>query len=336
MTTADGDGGMMAGTGLAPNEVGLDGRSGATLRLAYRGTGGDLFFVFIKNVFLTLVTLGIYSPWARTARRNYLWRQVEIDGQRLEYTGTGMELFIGYLKVALVYLVIGLIRGGATAVSPKAGTVASFVVGLAVVCIVPFAIYWSRRYLLGRTRWRGIRFGLSGDAGDFAKMFIKGTLLTFVTLGFYAPILNNRVYGVIMNNTRYGNTPFSYDGRDGEAFKISIKGFFLTLLTLGVYFPWYTAAMQRFRLSHTRFAGAQGASTLTGGLLFKVLLLNVLGNTLTLGLAFPWTTTYTLRNLLEQITFAGQIDFALITQQAASGDAAGDLLAGALGVELGV
>src|SRR5580765_4496356 len=80
--------------------------SEATLRMAYRGTGGELFFIVIKNVFLTLITLGIYTPWARTAKRNFLWRQLEIGGQRLEYTGTGKELFIGYLKVLGAYIVL--------------------------------------------------------------------------------------------------------------------------------------------------------------------------------------------------------------------------------------
>jgi uncharacterized membrane protein YjgN (DUF898 family) len=326
---------MTIGDGTAgTTEIG--GTPGATLRLAYRGTGGDLFFIFIKNVFLTLVTIGIYTPWARTAKRNYLWRQVEIDGHRLEYTGTGMELFKGYLKVFVAYLVIAGAPKLVGKYSKGAGGVLQTLLALFVICIVPFALYWSRRYLLGRTRWRGIRFGLAGDARDFAKLFLKGTLLTFLTLGFYSPILGNRVYGFLMRNTRYGSAPFSYDGPDGEAFKIGIKGFFLTVLTFGLYLPWYSANIQRFRLSHTKFAGATGKFDFTGGLLFKVLLVNLFGNVLTLGLAFPWTTTYTLETMLSRLSFSGDVDFSQITQLAASGDAAGDLLAGALGVELGV
>jgi uncharacterized membrane protein YjgN (DUF898 family) len=323
------DGGAISG---GDEELG----AGATLRLAYRGQGGDLFLVFIKNVFLTLVTLGIYTPWARTARRNYLWREVEIDGHRLEYTGTGIELFIGYLKVLVGYAVLFGIPTFAGVMSKGLGAALRGLAGVLIAVVIPFAIYWSRRYLLGRTRWRGIRFGLAGDARDFAKLFIKGTLLTIVTLGFYGPVLANRAYGFLMRNTRYGTAAFSYDGQDGEAFRIAIKGFFLSLLTLGIYFPWYQARLQRFRLSHTRFEGATGSFDLTGGLLFKILLVNVFGNALTLGLAFPWTTTYTLRTMLSRLTFTGAIDFALIAQRAGSGDAAGDLLAGALGVELGV
>jgi uncharacterized membrane protein YjgN (DUF898 family) len=322
-------------TSAAPDLRTGGGDEGA-LRLAYRGTGGELFFIVIKNVFLTLLTLGVYTPWARTAKRAFLWRQVEIEGQRLEYTGTGRELFVGYLKVGIAYFLLFGIPGLMQKSAPGLATAWRLVAGLLLLIVIPFAIYWSRRYLLGRTRWRGIRFGLTGEAKDYAKLFIKTTLLTFVTLGLYGPVANNRLHAFIMNNTRYGSAAFSYDGPNGEAFKISIKGFFLTLLTVGIYFPWYLASMQRFRLAHTHFAGARGRLDVTGGVLLKIFLVSVFGNALTLGLAFPWTTTYALRTLLERLSFHGNVDFAQITQQAASGDAAGDMLAGALGVELGV
>src|SRR5256885_12617461 len=74
-----------------------------TLQVAYRGDAVDLFLVMLKNIFLTLVTLGIFTPWAKATRRRYFWREVEIAGQRLEFTGTGRELFFGYLKVLIGY-----------------------------------------------------------------------------------------------------------------------------------------------------------------------------------------------------------------------------------------
>jgi uncharacterized membrane protein YjgN (DUF898 family) len=306
------------------------------LKLAYRGDAMDLFLIALKNVFLTLVTLGIYTPWARTNRRRYMWRQVEIDQQRLDYTGTGKELFIGYLKVVGGYLVFFAFPKLVGRLSTGLGAILQIVGGIAIVIIVPYALYWSRRYLLGRTRWRGIRFGLVGDAGAFARMWIWGAFLTVVTLGLYGSIMANRVHGALINNSRYGDARFSYDGRDRDAFRIAVRGLLLSVVTLGIYFFWYRARLLRFRLSHTRFDRAVGTIDVTGGLLFKLTLINLLGNALTLGLAFPWTVTYTLRTLLERIRFVGAIDFALIAQQPVSGDAAGDSLAGALGVELGI
>jgi uncharacterized membrane protein YjgN (DUF898 family) len=306
------------------------------LQLAYRGNGADFFILLLKNAFLTLVTLGIYAAWARTERRKYVWRQLDIGGQPLDYTGTGKELFFGYLKVIGGYIVLIGIPQLVLRLSPGAGVALQLVGVVAILVVIPYAIYWSRRYLLGRTRWRGIRFGLTGEAGKFAKMFLLGVLLTAITLGFYGPIFANRIYGEIMRNTRYGTGAFSYDGPDNEAFKIWIKGFFLSLLTFGIYSFWYQAALMRFRLSHTHFDRATGQTDVTGGLLFKLTIINVLAIGFTAGIAFPWVVTYTLRELVSRMTLVGPIDFSQVMQQAPSGNAAGDTLASALGVELGV
>jgi len=306
------------------------------IRMVYRGEGGDLFFIVLKNVFLTLITLGIYSAWGKTARRAYMWKQVDIGGERLEYTGTGKELFVGYLKVALGYLVLFGIPAVVMKISKPVGSLLQLLGFLGLMIILPYAVYWSRRYLLSRTRWRGIRFGLAGSAGQFAKLWIGNWFLTIITLGIYAPIFANKVYGAIINNTRYGDASFSYDGRDGDAFKIGIKGFLLSLVTGGIYSFWYRAEMLRFRLSHIRFDRAVGTIDITGGLIFKLTMVNLLLNGLTLGLAFPWTATYTLKTVLERVRFLGAIDFARVGQRAVVGDPAGDGLAGALGVELGL
>jgi uncharacterized membrane protein YjgN (DUF898 family) len=320
-----------------PSPLSRDGTNApTTLALAYRGEGSDLFLIMLKNLFLTLVTLGIYTPWARTTKRGYLWKQVEIGGDRLDYTGTGKELFFGYLKVLGCYVVFFLIPQGVGRIARPAGLALQLLGVLAVAVVLPFAVYWSRRYLLGRTRWRGIRFGLAGEARDFAKIWFVSGLLTVVTLGLYGPIFSNRVYGALIRNTRYGSAAFTYDGRDGEAFKIAIKGWLLSAITLGIYFPWYVAAIRRFRFAHTRLDHASGTLTLTGGLVWKLALVNLFGAAFTLGIALPWLMTYTLRTVLARLTFEGAIDFSRITQQAPSGNAAGDTLATALGVELGI
>jgi len=313
------------------------GGSVPVLNLAYKGTGGDLFVLILKNVFLTLITLGIYAAWARTARRRFIWRQMDVGGQPLEYTGTGKELFFGYLKVGGAYLVLFLLPGALARIAPRVGGIVQGILVLfAVFFLVPYAVYWSRRFLLGRTRWRGIRFGLSGEAKPFAMLWLKGTLLTMVTLGIYGPIFGNRIYGMIMRNTTYGSATFSYDGSDREAFRIGLRGFLLSLVTLGIYSFWYRAEMLRFRMSHTHFDRATVRCDVTGGLLLKLTLQNMGLTLITLGIAFPWLLSYTLREVVSRLSVVGPIDFAAIHQQASSGDAAGDSLASALGVELGI
>src|SRR5882724_3796491 len=87
-------------------------------RLSFHGDGTSLFLLILKNLFLTVITLGVYAAWARAERRKYMWSSTEISGQRLVFTGTGLELFKGYLKVLAVYLVFLVLPIAANFVIP--------------------------------------------------------------------------------------------------------------------------------------------------------------------------------------------------------------------------
>ena len=204
-------------------------------RFRFHGQGGELFVLLLKNVLLTLVTLGIYAAWAKTERRQYTWNRLEVHGQRFLYTGTGKELFIGYLKVVgfyLAFILLAALVGAVAGQGPQA--VVQGLLGIAVFVLVPFAIYWSRAYLLSRTQWRGIRFGLVNDVPTFAKTFFLGYLLTLITLGIYGPFWTTELRRIMTNNSRFGSEHFRYDGIGREVFWISVKGLVLSICTLGI------------------------------------------------------------------------------------------------------
>src|SRR5215208_417582 len=83
-----------------------------TAKLSYHGTGGSLFGLVLVNGLLTIITVGIYSFWAKTRVRAFHYSQTEMDRDRFAYHGTGGELFIGYLKAIAIlfgiFLAIGL------------------------------------------------------------------------------------------------------------------------------------------------------------------------------------------------------------------------------------
>lgn len=302
---------------------------------AFHGTGGTFFVLILKNLLLTLVTLGLYAPWAKTERRKYLWQNTEFHGQRLMYHGTGYELFVGYVKVIAGYIFFFGVPAIVTHFAKTPGVLLQLVLMFALLALIPYAVYWSRAYLLSRTSWRGVRFSLDPDgAGAFAKTFIGGYFLTLLTLGLYAPIWLNRVHGAVVDRMRFGNVTFRYTGEDKVVWGIMVKGMLLTLLTLGIYFFWYRAELMRYQMSHTHFGDARGNLELEGSKLFEISVVYILGTTLTLGIAFPWVACYTMRTMLERLSLEGDIDFARIAQLAVSANAAGDGLADAMDVGL--
>lgn len=304
---------------------------------AFRGDPTALFALVLKNMLLTLLTLGIYLPWAKTERRRYIWQHIEIAGHRLRYHGNGKELFFGYLKVVAAYaLFIAVPIAVTKLVSKAAGGITQLVMALLLLPLIPFAVWGARRYLLSRTSWRGIHFRLEGSASEFAKVFFGGYLLTLLTLGFYAPIWTNRMHRVMVDRTALGTCAFSYRGSDKEAFRLGIRGFFLTLLTFGIYLFWYQAALARFQIQNTWFDGAHGEIDLTGADLLKLALIQIFGLTLSLGLAFPWIATYSLSYVLGRMRFVGPIDFAHVYPSATQGSPTADGLADAMDVGLAV
>lgn len=300
----------------------------------FHGKGAELFVLMLKNFLLSVITLGIYMAWAKTERRKFFWQNLEFHGQRFQYTGTGKELFIGFAKVFGVYVGFLVLAKIARMVSPILEGAVSLAFGLALSVVVPYAIYGSQRYLMSRTRWRGIRFGMEDAAGAYAKEFILGGLLTVLTLGLYSPILNNKLYGLIINNRRLGNASFRYDGDSRVVFCMFLKNLLLFVPTLGLYWFRYRAHLLRYRAEHTYLDQAHFGIELKGRELLGLGLLNLFAVPLTLGLALPWVAIYNMEFVINRLSLKGQVDFAKIEQRAADGKALGDAVADALDVGL--
>jgi uncharacterized membrane protein YjgN (DUF898 family) len=200
-----------AASGPAPSPSG---------RLSFHGDGTTLFGLYIITLFLTLITLGVYYFWARTRIRSYILSQIEFEADRFAWHGTGKELFLGFLKIAVFFLVLyavaAAIRFGwhhpaAEPVLRLGGTI----IGL---FLVPIAMVGARRYRLSRASWRGIRFSFRGRAREFVRVFIAGTLLSALTLGLYYPVFLNNMRRYLVNQSYFGTSPFLYDGRGKDLF----------------------------------------------------------------------------------------------------------------------
>ncbi len=200
----------------------------------YTGKHGPLLLLAVKTGLLTTVTLGIYRFWARTRIRRYIWSSTTADGDGFEYTGTGVEKFLGFLMAVvilavylgilqLVLLYFGLSLFAETenpdefaALPVQYGpTVIAF---LAVLPLTFFAQYRSRRYRLARTRWRGLRFGMEHGAWGYAVRALGHLFLTVVTLGVLLPRNTFWLEKYVTDRSWYGDARFEQKGRWTELF----------------------------------------------------------------------------------------------------------------------
>src|SRR5262249_55974098 len=124
--------------------------------------------LLIRGAVLLMVTLGIYRFWLTTDVRRFLWSNTEIAGEPLEYTGTALELVLGFL-VAIAIL-IPIYAGFFLAALDLGllGKLSGVIVFAALGLLGQYAIYRARRYRLTRTVYRGLRFHQEGSAWEFA------------------------------------------------------------------------------------------------------------------------------------------------------------------------
>jgi len=204
----------------------------APQRLTYDGRLGELYGIFFVNLLLGIITLGIYRFWGRTRYRRYLWSHTSYDGDRFEYTGTGGELFRGFV-IAMGILIL-LIGGavGAVAVLGKdyPGLVVAVVLPVyAIVFVLFFASHYTAlRYRLTRTQWRGIRGGLAGSAISFALRSIGYGLLSGLTFYQFIPFATVRLWRYRLKNLFFGTAQASFEGHGRHLYPRYLGSFALS------------------------------------------------------------------------------------------------------------
>ncbi|PWJ20956.1 DUF898 family protein [Jannaschia seohaensis] len=176
------------------------------------GSKGALFALVFKTTALTVATLGIYSFWARTRTRRWLWSSLRVGGSPFEYVGQPLEKLMGFVIAAVIVAVyLGLIVmvlifaslnlfGG-----PGPGTAAAF--GL-LLPVYWFAQYRGLRYLLNHTRWRGISFSMTPGAWRYSGLATLWTLLSILSLGLLWPVRQQQLWRFRARNTYYGDDHF--------------------------------------------------------------------------------------------------------------------------------
>ncbi len=198
----------------------------STLAGEYQGTRGPLFWLAVRTAMLTALTLGVYRFWAKTRIRRYIWSSVAADGDAFEYSGTGLEKFLGFLAaivilaiylgaVQMILFYFGLTLFG-QADTPSQLFLqfgAAGVTSLAVLPLVFFAQYRARRYRLGRTRWRGVRFGAEAAAWGYVWRAMLHWALTLATLGVLWPRMTFALEKYKADRSWYGDARFLQQGR---------------------------------------------------------------------------------------------------------------------------
>lgn len=247
------------------------GQSADRYQFRFTGTGGEYFRIWIVNLLLTVITLGVYSAWAKVRKLQYFYRNTRLDGATFDYHGNPKAILKG--RLLALFLVV------AYKIAFELSMVATACVGIVLMALVPWLLSRSIRFKMVSASYRGLRFRFGGSAADAYRMLSLFPLLAAFT-AFYvwnvalSGMSHIRLGGIVLgvallvlilctvpfahfllkryqhNNAYFGHSPVFFDGRASSFFKIYARA--IGFLMLGS-----TTAGLFGTLTHRMFAYLQ-------------------------------------------------------------------------------
>lgn len=215
--------------------------SRTTGAFAFTGDWREFAPIAFTNLLLSVVTLGLYLFWARTRERRYLWSHTRFIDDRLEWTGTGLELLTGYVLAVLLFGVpfalINLVLGSAVMRGHEGiAALIGLALYLSVMSLTGIAIFRALRYRLSRTLWHGIRGGSDAQGFAFGWSYVWRTIVGWLPLGLLVPWSMTTLWNARFNAMSFGPHRFDANARF-EKIMLRYLLFYLTpiiLLVAGV------------------------------------------------------------------------------------------------------
>jgi uncharacterized membrane protein YjgN (DUF898 family) len=190
-------------------------------KIDFSGQGGEFFGIWIVNVLLSIITLGIYSAWAKVRTHQYFYGHTKVDGHAFRYLATPIQILKGRLMAILIFLVVSVL----TNLYPLLAMVAAF----ALLFVMPWLLVMGLRFNLRMTSYRNVRFGFTGSYGNAMLFFMVLPFLSVFTLYLALPYAMKRLDQFIYSNITYGGKAFEVNTETGTYYRAVLMAILVTL-----------------------------------------------------------------------------------------------------------
>ena len=180
--------------------------------MRFEGSGGEYFKIWIVNLALTIVTLGIFSAWAKVRNKRYFYGNTYIGEHNFDYHGQPLRILLGRV-IALVLLL------GYTATIHFVPA-ATFVWALLFLFGAPWLIVSALRFNARNTSYRNIRFNFTGTYGGAFGAYFLWPLLVGITLFTTFPLARRARDRFNINNHVFGGQHFHTEIAGAAMYKI--------------------------------------------------------------------------------------------------------------------
>lgn len=191
----------------------------------FTGKGGEFFAIWIVNVALTILTLGIYSAWAKVRTHQYFYGNTILDGASFRYTANPVQI----LKGRIIAFIVFMLYYASSTMSP-------FIAGGALIVLmllVPAFMVMSMAFRSRNSVYRNVRFNFDKN---FKQAYIVFAIPVVIT-GLYV-FAAGQLQGALIEDP------------ESKFFPIATLVMFILMVLM---FPWWEYMITHFKIVHAKY-----------------------------------------------------------------------------------
>lgn len=191
--------------------------------LRFTGSGKEYFKIWIVNILLTIITLGIYSAWAKVRNTRYFYGNTLLDNAPFEYHANPIQILKGRL-IAFTVLALYVLTASYL---PLLNALLALLVALFVPVIITKALHFK----MVMSSYRNIRFGFDQThLGAAYGAYFFFPIIAFLTAYILWPWVHKEMSKYRVSHLFYGDSRFQTDLKTGRYFLAYFLAVILSLL----------------------------------------------------------------------------------------------------------
>ena len=202
-------------------------------QIQFKGEGIEYFKIWIVNVLLCIVTIGIYYPWAKVRTRRYFYANTEYADRYFDYHATGKQLFLGYLIGVLILFVLNVVG----AILPAL----AFILPIVLFAFIPWIIWRSLKFNMRMTSFSNVRFSFKGN--------LKPVYIIYMLI----PVLGYAVVALLVFGSLIPMSSLDANSISGFALILFAVGI-IAAIAIGIFVTGlFTKKAAEYQISQTKF-----------------------------------------------------------------------------------
>ena len=202
-------------------------------QIQFKGEGIEYFKIWIVNVLLCIVTIGIYYPWAKVRTRRYFYANTEYADRYFDYHATGKQLFLGYLIGVLILFFLNVVG----AILPAL----AFILPIVLFAFIPWIIWRSLKFNMRMTSFSNVRFSFKGN--------LKPVYIIYMLI----PVLGYAVVALLVFGSLIPMSSLDANSISGFALILFAVGI-IAAIAIGIFVTGlFTKKAAEYQISQTKF-----------------------------------------------------------------------------------